>query len=70
VMATGDTLTVDTRPGYKTVTLNGASRFDLLGLTSNLWSLASGNNQVQAMFAATNNASSVTFGYTERWLTA
>ena len=70
VMAAGDSLVVDTRPGIKTVTYNGASRFDLLSLTSNLWSLASGINQVQAMFAATSGASQVTFVYTERWLTA
>jgi hypothetical protein len=70
VMGVGDVLVIDTRPGFKTVTYNGASRFDLLGLASNLWSLASGNNVVNALFASTSMASQITFTYTERWLTA
>lgn len=66
----GSTLVVDHRPGHKSVALDGASAFGRLTDTSVLWPLVPGANRVSIGFAAATVASSVSFVWRNRWLSA
>lgn len=69
-IAAGALLTVDTRPGRKTVTIDGVNAYPRLTPTSQLWALQPGPNRVQLSFAITSPASSVTFAWRNAWLAA
>jgi hypothetical protein len=69
-VAAGSTLVVDTRPGRKTATLDGANVFSRLTADSELWALAPGLNQVQVSLALTDPTASVTFAWRNLWLAA
>ena len=60
-VAAGATLTVDTRPGYKTVDVDGVNAFGRLTPQSSLWGLAPGVNEVTVGGALTTSATSITF---------
>lgn len=71
-LAAGDTVTIDTRPGVKTVTRgDGLNLFPNLDPTAlALWPLERGTNSVSVEFAGTTGASSVQLNYKQRYLTA
>lgn len=67
----GDTLTIDTRPGRKTVTaLSGSNQFSTLSSASTLWSFTRGSNSVRIELAGTTAASGVALKWRRRWLSA
>jgi phage-related protein len=70
--AMGDTdrLVVDTRPGHKSVKLNGGNQFARLSDPSVLWPLVPGYNRISIGFAGATIATSVTFAWRHRWLAA
>jgi len=69
-LAAGSTLVVDTRPGEKSVTKDGANAFASLAAGSKLWSLPRGANRVQLSMATTTVASSVRIAWRNSWLSA
>lgn len=70
-LAAGETVTIDTRPGHKTVTLqDGSNLFGSLSSDSTLWSLAVGVNAVRIEISATTPASLVALNWRRRWLSA
>lgn len=69
-IAAGSTLIVDHRPGHKTARLNGFNAFGRLTDDSVLWPLVPGPNRISINFDAATTASSVTFGWRNRWLAA
>lgn len=66
----GESITVDTRPGYKTVTKqDGTSVFYDLTTSSSLWPLIIGNNAVRLeMGGAIAGSSSLQLNYRQRYL--
>lgn len=69
-LAAGQTITVDTRPGAKTVTLNtGANLYQYLTSPPHLWSLRRGSNTVQVELSSVTSASSVALSYKRGFLT-
>lgn len=66
----GSVVQIDTRPGHKTVTQDGANAFPRLSATSSLWPLVAGSNRVAIGFAAGTAQSSVRFAWRQRWLAA
>jgi hypothetical protein len=62
-LGAGDILTIDTRPGYKTVELNGVNAFDLITPSSALWALPRGVTSVWIEIAGTTAASACTVNY-------
>jgi hypothetical protein len=69
-IAAGSTLVVDHRPGRKSVRLDGVNVFGRLTDTSMLWPLVPGPNRLSIAFAGGTSASSVTFVWRNRWLSA
>jgi phage-related protein len=68
-LAAGNVLTIDTRPGFKTVRLgDGSNLFPLLTAASSLWPLAGGLNSVQVEMAGATADSSVVLSYKHRYL--
>lgn len=70
-LSTGDSIIVDSRPGYKTALLQtNQNLFPYLTSVSALWPLIVGNNAIRIeMSAAVAGTSSVTFAYRRRYLT-
>lgn len=69
--AGGETLTIDTRPGIKTVTGDdGTNLFTTLTADSSLFPLARGDNLIRAELIGSNAASSVQLAFKPRYLTA
>ena len=66
----GSILTVDHRPGHKTVSVDGVNAFDRLTATSSLWPLQRGVNQVEIGAAVTDTNTLVTFTWRRLWLAA
>jgi hypothetical protein len=66
----GGIVTVDTRPGHKTATLDGANIFSRLTSDSWLWPLQPGANRVTIGFATVTPQSLVRFAWRNRWLAA
>lgn len=64
----GDSIEVDTRPGCKSVKINGESRFDLM--SGSLWSLDTGLNLIQVEMSGSAEDSQVTIGFYERFNSA
>jgi phage-related protein len=69
-LGTGESITIDTRPGQKTVLKNtGANLFPDLDITSAVWSLASGSNAVRLeMASAVAGKSALQLNYRPRYL--
>lgn len=69
-LSSGQSVTIDTRPGAKTVLDDsGTSLFSLLTATSSLWSLAQGNNHIQVALDSTSSTSSLRLAFRPRYLT-
>lgn len=67
----GETVTIDTRPGQKTVRKNdGANLFGSLSSDSSLWSLQVGDNSIRVELSGSTTASSVVLSYYTRYLGA
>lgn len=65
----GQVLTIDTRPGVKTVTReDGSNQFASVSSTSSLWELAPGNNSISLSIAGTSGASGLQLKYKQRYL--
>jgi len=62
-LTNGEVIVIDTRPGYKTVTKNGANLFYTLSSTSVLWGLTIGNNTVDLRLDGSDVNSSVDIQY-------
>jgi hypothetical protein len=69
-LAAGSTLTVDTRPGKKQVSIDGTNAYSLLAPSSSLWPLVPGANRVELAIALTSPASVGTFAWRNAWLAA
>jgi hypothetical protein len=69
-IAAGSTLVVDTRPGRKSVRLDGVNEFGRLTDDSVLWPLVPGPNRISIGFASATGASRVEFTWRNRWLSA
>jgi hypothetical protein len=66
----GEVVTVDTRPGVKTVTSStDGDLFANLTDESSLWALAKGTNTVTVTMAAASSASKLLLSWQRRWLT-
>jgi len=62
------TVTIDTRPGYKTVTReNGTSLFSSLSATSQFWPLIRGANSITVAMGGTTGSTSVRLAYRPRY---
>ena len=74
-LVAGETVTIDTRPGYKTVvktSIGGTTSnlFSSLSNTSSLWPLMHGSNSVRIEMTGTAAESEARLIYYERWLGA
>jgi Siphovirus-type tail component, C-terminal domain len=69
-VAAASTVVIDTRPGHKTVTVDGFNAFGRLDSTSSLWPLIAGPNRISITFANATTAASVAFAWRNRWLAA
>lgn len=71
VVTAGQSVTIDTRPGAKTV-LNddGTSLFPLMSPTSSLFSLAKGDNHIQVSMDSTSTTSSIRLAFRPRFFSA
>jgi hypothetical protein len=66
----GSAVVIDTRPGSKTVTVDGASAFHRLTPASSLWPLIPGPNRVSIGFGNATEATTVRFAWRRGWLAA
>lgn len=65
----GETVTIDTRPGFKSVSKNdGTNLFSSLSTTSVLWDLRAGNNSIRLEMGGSTSASAVQLTYKPRFL--
>ena len=64
----GDILQIDTRPGYKTVEINGVNSFSMISAASALWNLRRGANSVKIEISGATAASACVLNYTPRYL--
>jgi hypothetical protein len=69
-IAAGSTLTIDTRPGHKTVRIDGFNAFGRLTDDSTLWPLVPGPNRIAIGFASATTQTQVVFAWRNRWLAA
>lgn len=64
----GETITIDTRLGKKTVTLNdGTNLYPNMSSDSSLWALQAGNNQIRIEMQNSKSVSSVQLSYQNRY---
>lgn len=70
VIAAGSAVRIDTRPGAKSVTIDGVNAFPRLTPDSSLWPIIPGLNKVSIAFASADANSSVRFAWRRRWLAA
>jgi hypothetical protein len=67
-LGVGETITIDTRPGKKTVKKNdGTDLFSTLSEASSLWSLQEGNNSIRIEMSNATSDSSVQLSYRNRY---
>ena len=69
-LTAGQVLTIDTRPGQKTVTISGTSYYSSLTAASVFWQLAKGVNQFTLSMASTTSASSLALNWRNRYNSA
>ena len=67
VLAAGQTLVIDTRPGVKTILLDGVNVFNWLDVYSSLWPLESGDNSLMLQMSNITQISKIELTYTERY---
>jgi len=68
-LTAGETVTIDTTPGTRSVTKNdGTNLFGELSATSSLWALAKGSNAIQLEMSSATSSSSIAYSYERRWL--
>lgn len=66
----GETVVIDTRPDYKTVThSDGSNLYGLLGSGSSMWLLAKGSNAIRIEMTGATEDSAVQLSYRRRYLT-
>jgi hypothetical protein len=69
--ASGHSITIDTRPGAKSVTLDdGTNLFANLDAASELWPLVPGAQAITVTVGGSSSSTVVTLRYRRRWLTA
>lgn len=66
----GSSAVIDTRPGHKSVRVDGFNAFGRLTEDSTLWPLVPGPNRISIGFAAATTDSRVEFVWRNRWLAA
>ncbi len=67
-LSAGQVLTIDTRPGVKTVTReDGSNQFATISATSSLWALAVGPNNISLSMSGSTTASSLQLSYKQRY---
>jgi hypothetical protein len=67
-LSAGQVLTIDTRPGKKTVRReDGSNQFSAIDPTSSLWSLQPGNNTISLSLTGTTGASQLQLRYKQRY---
>lgn len=69
-MNAGQRLIVDTRPGKKSVQLDGFNALPRLTKDSSLFPLVSGSNRISITFDAATSQTEVAFTWRNRWLSA
>lgn len=70
-LMSGETVTIDTRPGYKTVVKNDSTNlFDRVNTLSSLWPLRRGANALSLEMSGSSAASSITLTRKHRYLSA
>lgn len=70
-LSAGESVSIDTTPGEKTVTKNdGTNLFSGLSDDSELWALAAGSNSLQIELTGATSASAVSLRYRPRYLVA
>lgn len=68
-LTAGETVTIDTTPGVRTVTKNdGTNLFGYLSADSSLWSLTRGSNSIQLEMSSADVGSSIAYSFERRWL--
>lgn len=68
-LADGESVTIDTRPGSKTVLdQDGVSRFSSLTASSSLWPLERGSNSIRVEVTGATAATAVTVAFKKRYL--
>lgn len=71
ILGAGETITIDTRPGQKTVVGNdGENLFPMLTLDSSLWAFPKGSTAVRVEMSGATQSSQVMARYRERWRTS
>lgn len=67
-LTAGQTITIDTRPGYKTVLReDGTAHYAYLSFTSSLWPLVTGTNGVSLSMTGTTSASQLQLQYKQAY---
>lgn len=67
-LAAGQVLTIDTRPGSKTVTReDGSNQFSTITATSSLWALQPGANSITLSLSGATSASVLQLSYKQRY---
>lgn len=70
-VAAGETVTIDTRPNVKTVTLaDGSNLYPDLTADSKLWALQPGDNVLSLHLRNADTGAEITLAFRRRWLTA
>ncbi len=67
-MILGDELIIDTRPGHKSITLNGSNAFRYISVDSSLWPLVPGSQDVEIVLVDATADSQVDLSFNERYL--
>ncbi len=70
VLAAGEQVVIDTRPGYKAVTRGDENLFGDLSAESALWSLARGENSIRIEMDGATSESAVSLRFTPRYWSA
>lgn len=71
VLGRGETVEIDTRPGFKTVRRgDGTNLYPDLTATSSLWPLVEGHNSLRLELSATTAETSFALNFHRRWLSA
>lgn len=69
ILDTGETLIIDTRPGYKSLTMsNGENAWETFTDESELWSLEPGDNQLSIQVNAADGNTEIAMSFTPQYL--
>lgn len=65
----GESVTIDTTPGVRTITKNdGTNLFPYLSASSSLWPLLTDSNSIQLEMSSATSSSAISVSYERRWL--